>query len=1213
MAGFLGFLSPSLSAQTVWTGEGSDANWSTAENWSLPLLVGDDLVFEGDLLTTNNNDHLASVGSITFADGAEAFVLQGDGLTVGGHFLNDSAEVQTIDLDVSFGTGSHQFRDSDTGASDSDLETFVFNGALDYGTGRAFPNEQNVEIILNGPGTGVGSVAGAWQATGPSTFRTNNTTYLEVNEGTALGTGYLQLNGATYLSSSTGVTVANCFVIGTGSLHFENEHVTFANGAVTHNTAGETEAAIVAAGGNRSIVVHHAATTTVAGDIYLSDADSTRTLTLNFQNSGTVEVTGNIHDNLANPGGGGLPSNLNLVGEGGTLILSGSANTFSGSLSLQGSCQLVVNSNNQLSDSATVSIEAAGGALLNLNHSGTEVVTELLIDGVSQGTGTFGAIGSGAAQEVAGLAGSGLLEVLPTAPDGAWNGGGSDNNWTTAENWVGEVVPVPGESEVLTFAGSTRPTANNDFPVETVFGQLSYFTDATSFTLTGHSLVLGNAHILENGSSRDQVIDLPLSFMGSADKTLNTGGQRISFEQPIAFGEHRLFPNQMGGTLSFQAPGTGPGRLLGIFGLNSSTESGVHTVMRVNAANTVLELGHSQALGEGGVQINSPTQLLATEALTGENAVGNTFIVGNSNLEISGSQDLELSGTTQNFQGQLGDTGVSAGAIISAGSSGQNRILSISNTGKTEISGAVYLNDTTAANRVLSIPVLSSAGETLLSGPIVGHVTGGAGNPAQPSGHLSYQGDGVAAGATGGVITVSGNNTYNGDTSIIAGAYVKLAHEQALGAVEVVAEITTEADWTAGSNEVRADEVAGVEIGNGVSGPGIPPGATVTAIGELTTEGYYEVTISETLTANASYPTEVTFSTSGEAQPAGTTIGVDFNNSGTLDLNGFTIAEPILALAGTGSGGGGALVNTGSGPASLTAGIAGVSESSIGGTGAISTPWLASDSSALVTKIGAGTFTTDGAEANRGISWQILEGEVVLANSAGAGAEGEVIIDGATARLTLAGSNGDLISDGSSVTIANGGVLALQASEIETVATLVLAGVAQEPGTYGASGSEAEIIDDLHFSGSGVLQVTSAGGGYAAWASGFPALVDPSPGLDPDGDGLPSAVEWVLGGDPTDATDAAWAPQGELAMDGFQFAFRRSDEADQAADTTIAVAYSPSLQPDSWVVAEDGSEGVTVVTEEDFHGPGVDRVLVTLPPTLATGNKLFVRLEVGID
>jgi len=78
-------------------------------------------------------------------------------------------------------------------------------------------------------------------------------------------------------------------------------------------------------------------------------------------------------------------------------------------------------------------------------------------------------------------------------------------------------------------------------------------------------------------------------------------------------------------------------------------------------------------------------------------------------------------------------------------------------------------------------------------------------------------------------------------------------------------------------------------------------------------------------------------------------------------------------------------------------------------------------------------------------------------------------------------SNGTLIisaaylADTSDVNIATGGKLQMNFAGSDTVNALKFDGVAQANGTYGATGSGAANIDDIHFAGTGVLQVGEAG------------------------------------------------------------------------------------------------------------------------------------------
>ncbi len=109
---------------------------------------------------------------------------------------------------------------------------------------------------------------------------------------------------------------------------------------------------------------------------------------------------------------GGTTTNFTKVGAG-TLTLTGAAgNTYTGDTSVLGGT-LSINAAT-LSDIGDVFLET--GATLDLDFAGTDDIDSLFIDGVSQVLGTWGAIGSGAANQTSLITGSGLLNVLTFEP-----------------------------------------------------------------------------------------------------------------------------------------------------------------------------------------------------------------------------------------------------------------------------------------------------------------------------------------------------------------------------------------------------------------------------------------------------------------------------------------------------------------------------------------------------------------------------------------------------------------------------------------------------------------------------------------------------------------------------------------------------------------------------------------------------------------------------
>jgi hypothetical protein len=61
--------------------------------------------------------------------------------------------------------------------------------------------------------------------------------------------------------------------------------------------------------------------------------------------------------------------------------------------------------------------------------------------------------------------------LLPTQT-ATWDGGGGDNKWTTAANWVGDVKPLAGDNLVFP-AGAARLNNINDYPANAIFGSIT--------------------------------------------------------------------------------------------------------------------------------------------------------------------------------------------------------------------------------------------------------------------------------------------------------------------------------------------------------------------------------------------------------------------------------------------------------------------------------------------------------------------------------------------------------------------------------------------------------------------------------------------------------------------------------------------------------------------------------------------------------------------
>src|SRR5438105_2763879 len=75
-----------------------------------------------------------------------------------------------------------------------------------------------------------------------------------------------------------------------------------------------------------------------------------------------------------------------------------------------------------------------------------------------------------------------------------WDGGGADNNWTTAANWDNDIVVAAGDQ--LVFPEVIARTANvNNFPAGTSFDKISFL--GNGYSITGNAITLGSQGLLD--------------------------------------------------------------------------------------------------------------------------------------------------------------------------------------------------------------------------------------------------------------------------------------------------------------------------------------------------------------------------------------------------------------------------------------------------------------------------------------------------------------------------------------------------------------------------------------------------------------------------------------------------------------------------------------------------------------------------------------------
>lgn len=95
-----------------------------------------------------------------------------------------------------------------------------------------------------------------------------------------------------------------------------------------------------------------------------------------------------------------------------------------------------------------------------------------------------------------------------SAQTATWDGGGANNNWTTANNWLSDTIPVSSSNLQLIFQGTTRlsPSANATNPW--VMHSITFSNNAGAFTISGNPLQIWSG--ITNLSTNTQTISSAL-------------------------------------------------------------------------------------------------------------------------------------------------------------------------------------------------------------------------------------------------------------------------------------------------------------------------------------------------------------------------------------------------------------------------------------------------------------------------------------------------------------------------------------------------------------------------------------------------------------------------------------------------------------------------------------------------------------------------------
>ncbi|WP_162623566.1 autotransporter-associated beta strand repeat-containing protein, partial [Marinomonas arctica] len=787
-----------------------------------------------------------------------------------------------------------------------------------------------------------------------------------------------------------------------------------------------------------------------------------------------------------------LDSNITVADGTVFQLADGTSFTISGSdLYLDGALTIDSGVGTTLTLSANLTDEDDGVSTLNKTGTGTLVlsgtnnteVKGLDIISVTAGTLQISADANLGTGDVI-LSGGAIFDTL--------------NNVLTAENAVDNIFSIE-------IGGATfNQTGSGHLELSDTVGGSGLLTKAGAGSMTFSAINEGfhGGVQINNGTVNAASEDESLGYAGTV--TLNGGTLVISndesFTNEIAVNADATISNSTNVTLNKVISGSGA---LTKAGAGTMTWSGIntHSGDLIVSAGALAVSGGSSIGDDSAVTVNSGATLSliggneTIGSLAGSGAVALTYglTVGNAiSTEFSGTiSSTNASGITKVGTGKLtlsGENNYTGTTTVSAGTLSISRD---SNLG----SGQLILN-----GGILNLNAFSSTlDNAIVLGASVGTVSVTNGGTAVISGVIS--GDGNLSKIGGVNLTLSGNNTYTGTTSISGANGLSITGDSNLGSGQVILQtadtVLTITGATTIDNEILFNQNATISAANAVALNGV-----ITGTGALTKSGAGVLTLSGN---NADYSGDIFLSQgviiAAHNNALGNTAGSTTVSSGsTLRVgNGLTLAEN-LTISGVGidSSYGALKINEGTGSATVTGDITLAADSLIGAfnTGDSLTLSGVISGDFDLTKVGSGTLTLSGSNTHTG-AVTVSGGTLALLGGSSIGDDSAVTVNSGTT-LSLTGGNetiGSLSGSGavaltygltvgnaintaftgvisstntSGITKVGSGTLALSGANTYTGATTVSAGklllqngsaIADSSAVTISSGAELELRD----------------------------------------------------------------------------------------------------------------------------------------------------------
>jgi fibronectin-binding autotransporter adhesin len=738
----------------TWSNTGA-GNWSNPSNWSggVPQVPGDSAIFSSAITSsaTVTLDHTESVGSVTFSN-TNSYTISGTNtLTLSspsGASLSDNLGSHTIAVPLDLAVN--------TGASVANGGVLTISGRLSGG--GALTKNGNGTLVLansNGYGPSAGSVG-----------TTLNAGVLRVGNNAALSTGDVSVAGnSTLQAGANGLVLNNNLIVASGiTATVDTQGNTLTLAGLVSESAPSGSLAVIGAG---TLVL--ANSNTYTGTTTITSA------TLQLDNGGS---TGYVGGPILNNGALALD-------RGDTGLVLSSIISGTGSLSQIGAGISTLNAANTFNGNTTIS----AGTLQLANSLGLQNSTLVLNN--PAGTLGFGTLTAATLDGLSGSASLAITNVNGAAVALTVGNNGASSTYSGGLGGLGSLTVVGGSTFTLegssSYSGATLANAG-----ALVIGPNGVVSTTTADTSNVGTIAVTGG-VLTSSS---------LSTIG----TTNGNGGAFTMSS---------------GTASFNGGITTP---RGVDGQLISIAGGNFSALSINLLRTSGSLGGPSAVGVpptiptgSGLYISGGTATIgpltigsgdssATARIDGGvvNATGEVLIGDETNtrwnyMQVNGGSFTSTdtvngiiigqcggTGGTETIQSELYLTGGTTSAQIinfgtAADTTGGTANLALRGGTLYVGSGGLVQPNTSGlvSNILLGSGVLgaTSSWSTTMNISLVGNATTGAtvqaadpfGNPQNIALNGVLSGSGALTKTGGGLLTLSNNNTYTGNTTVSAG------------------------------------------------------------------------------------------------------------------------------------------------------------------------------------------------------------------------------------------------------------------------------------------------------------------------------------------------------------------------------------------------------------------------------------------------------------